>query len=309
MSGISQYTGGKPPRKSHPLDPLLQPCDTALRLPIPMPRSPPGRGRTARKPSAAGAFLHDHQPSGVRGERKVAGESSGSSYPFKGRLAEGSLFSSHIPEIGARQGDPLLHQVGSEPAGSPSSPPPQTRAQMHAHTHSPGSHHPEPLHGPRKSPPARAPKRSPPGAPGSARWGSEAPALTLGLPTATAIATAARVAPDCSPPTQAAAAAAAGAPVPAGLPRASLAAAPCSRPAPARLQPHLLARAAPPALFQQHGLPPGRDHWLPRDGGARSAPAPAKRSNAVGRPSARSAGRMRLSRISHRPSCDFLPCH
>lgn len=175
VSGISQYTGGKPPRKSHPLDPLLQPCDTALRLPIPMPRSPPGRGRTARKPSAAGAFLHDHQPSGVRRERKVAGDSSGSSYPFKGRLAEGSFFSSRIPETGARQGDLLLHQVGSEPAGSPSSPPPQTRAQMHAHTHSPGSHHPEPLHGPRKSPPARAPKRSPPGAPGSARWGKRGP--------------------------------------------------------------------------------------------------------------------------------------
>lgn len=156
MSGISQYTGGKPPRKSHPLDPLLQPCDTALRLPIPMPLLPPGRGRTARKPSAAGAFLHGQQPSGVRGEREVSGESSGSSYPFKGSLAEGSFFS-RIPEIGARLGDPQLHQVGSEPAGSPSSPPPQTRAQMHAHTHSPSSHHPEPPPGPRKFPPARAP--------------------------------------------------------------------------------------------------------------------------------------------------------
>lgn len=151
---------------------------------------------------------------------------------------------------------------------------------MHAHTHSPSSHHPEPLSGSRKSPPARAPKRSPPGAPGSARWGSEAPALTLGLPTATAIATATPAAPGCSPPTEAAA----GAPVPSGLPRASLAAAPCSHPAPARLQPHLLARAAPPALFQQHGLPPGRDHWLPRDGGVGSFPAPDKRSNAVSIP-------------------------
>lgn len=151
---------------------------------------------------------------------------------------------------------------------------------MHAHTHSPSSHHPEPPSGSRKSPPARSPKRSPPGAPGSARWGSEAPALTLGLPTATAIATAAPAAPGCSPPTQAAA----GSPVPADLPRASLAAAPCSHPAPARLQPHLLARAAPPALFQQHGLPPGRDHWLPRDGGVGSFPAPGKRSNAVGTP-------------------------
>lgn len=36
----------------------------------------------------------------------------------------------------------MLHQVGSEPAGSPSSPPPQTRAQIHAHTHSP--HQPPP---------------------------------------------------------------------------------------------------------------------------------------------------------------------
>lgn len=39
----------------------------------------------------------------------------------------------------------MLHQVGSEPAGSPSSPPPQTRAQIHAHTHSP------------QQPPPRAP--------------------------------------------------------------------------------------------------------------------------------------------------------
>lgn len=98
VSGISQYTGGKPPRKSHPLDPLLQPCDTALRLPIPVPRSPPGRGRTTRKPSAAGTFLHDQQPSGVRREREVARKSSGSSYPFKGRLAEGSFFPPASPK-------------------------------------------------------------------------------------------------------------------------------------------------------------------------------------------------------------------
>lgn len=101
VSGISQHTGGKPPRKSHLLDPLLQPCDTALRLPIPVPRSNPGRGRTTRKPSAAGAFLHDQQPNGVRREREVAGESSGSSYPFKGRLAEGSFFLPHPRNRGA----------------------------------------------------------------------------------------------------------------------------------------------------------------------------------------------------------------
>lgn len=101
VSGISQYTGGKPPRKSHILDPLLQPCDTALRLPIPVPRSPPGRGRTMRKPSAAGAFLHNQQPHGVRREREVAGESIGSSYPFKGRIAEGSFFLPHPRNRGA----------------------------------------------------------------------------------------------------------------------------------------------------------------------------------------------------------------
>lgn len=37
----------------------------------------------------------------------------------------------------------MLHQVVFEPAGSPSSPPPQTRAQIHAHTHNPISRHPE----------------------------------------------------------------------------------------------------------------------------------------------------------------------
>lgn len=82
VSGISQCTGGKPPRKSHPFDPLLQPCDTALQHPILMPGSPPGRGRTARKPSSVSAFLLCHQLSVVRREREVAGESSSSSNLF-----------------------------------------------------------------------------------------------------------------------------------------------------------------------------------------------------------------------------------
>lgn len=84
VSGISQCTGGKPPRKSHPFDPLLQPCDTALQHPILIPGSPPGSGRSARKPSSVSAFLHGHQLSVVlvRREREVAGESGGSSKPF-----------------------------------------------------------------------------------------------------------------------------------------------------------------------------------------------------------------------------------
>lgn len=93
--------------------------------------------------------------------------------------------------------------------------------------------------GPRKSPPARAPKRSPPSTPGSARSRSEAPVLTLGLPTATAIATVALAAPGCSPPTLAAA----GAQAPAGLPRA-----PPSRLRPARARiPRASSRICSPA--------------------------------------------------------------
>jgi hypothetical protein len=85
VSGISQCTrggGSKPPRKSHPFDPLLRPCDTALQHPILMPGSPPGRERTARKPSSVSAFLLCHQLSLVRREREVAGESSSSSNLF-----------------------------------------------------------------------------------------------------------------------------------------------------------------------------------------------------------------------------------
>lgn len=47
-----------------------------------MPRSPPGRGRTARKPSSVSAFLHCHQLSVVRREERLAGESSSSGKPL-----------------------------------------------------------------------------------------------------------------------------------------------------------------------------------------------------------------------------------
>lgn len=257
VSGISQCTGGEPPRKSPP--PLgsaftgVWHCASVPNSQAPIaPRARENREETLR--SRRFPPLSPAKPCAL-----VEGGSSGKQQlkqPHLRTPPRGILFLPHPRNRGAHQGDPMLHQVGSEPEGSPSSPPPQTRAQMHAHTHSPSSHHPEPLLGLRKSPPACAPKRSPLGTPGTARWGSEAPVLTLGLPTATAIATAAPAAPDCSLPTQAAASALA----PAGLPRASLAAAPCSHPTPARLQPRLLAGAAPPALFQQHGLPPGLDH-------------------------------------------------
>lgn len=61
----------------------------------------------------------------------------------------------------------MLHQVVFEPVGSPISPPPPTRAQIHAHTHSPISHHPEhpPLWSPQVSTRTR-PEAEPTGRPG-----------------------------------------------------------------------------------------------------------------------------------------------
>lgn len=50
VSGISQCSGSKPPRKSHPFDPLLQPCDTALQHPILCPDRPQGAGEPRGKP-------------------------------------------------------------------------------------------------------------------------------------------------------------------------------------------------------------------------------------------------------------------
>jgi hypothetical protein len=136
--------------------------------------------------------------------------------------------------------------------------------------------HPQPLP-PRSRAPARlplvVPTRTRPKAETTLRrrsraLGKRGPALTDGLPTATAIvaaaAAAAPAAPGCSPPTLAAASARA----PAGLPRAFLAAAPCSRPTPARSQQHLLPPRRRPSRFIRATWPPalGETICFPRKG-------------------------------------------
>lgn len=254
MSRISQCTG-EATTKSHPFifEPLLQLCDTQLfgqQFPRPGRPSAP---RSRQETPALGAFLGCHEGKGVRGEREAAEKHRGVKNPFNGKLREGSFFS-HIPGIGALRSDALLHHLVEEPLGCSPSPWPPMRAQIHAHTHSQAaaatvrSPHP----GPPYSPPAPARKQGLPSAGGAAGEGSEAPALTDGLPTATAIAAAAPApaAPGCSPPTLAAP------PAPARLPRGSLAAALCSRPAPARSQQHLLPPRRRPSCFIRATWPP-----------------------------------------------------
>ena len=152
-----------------------------------------------------------------------------------------------------------MHHVVAEPPGSSPSPSPQTRAQIHAHSQSHRRSRPAPPPRPPGSRPIPSGQLEPPtptSAGGEADEESEAPALTDGLPTATAIAAAAAlVAPGCSPPTLAAAAQAR-APAPARHPRASLAAALCLRPAPARHQLHLLPPRRRPSRFIRATWPP-----------------------------------------------------
>lgn len=194
----------------------------------------------------------------VTRERCARNKGSGRETPglkesFQKENRSGGPFSPPSPKSGRDESTTVASRSreASGLAALPSAPDARPKACTHPHPH-PQPPPSEPTPGSPVLPAGIRPKAGPPSAGGAAGEENEVPALTDGLPTATAIAAAAPAAPRQQ-----------------RLPLRLASPAPpwLLRSASARLlladgsfcSPHA---AAPPDLLEQHGHPPGRDHLL-----------------------------------------------